>query len=182
VAAPNYFETMLPENESGTHPIVRSSHSEVRLIPRMGVQTKSVLIVDDNFTVRAALRTFVERNMGMQVCATAANGAEAIGKAREYQPDLVLMDLGMPVMNGLDAASAIKKATPNSRIVIFTLYSDTLGKLLASGAGIDLVISKSDGPDALLHGLECLFDLPARNAPRTEGSLSESVACGPGND
>ena len=131
----------------------------------MATPPKTVLIVDDNFTVRAALRAFVERTMGMQVCGSAANGAEAIEKAGECKPDLVLMDLSMPLMNGLDAASAIKRAAPGARIVVFTLYSDPLGKLLATATGVDLVISKSDGPAGLLHGLGSLFEQPTAAAP-----------------
>jgi DNA-binding NarL/FixJ family response regulator len=145
---------------------------DLRQEDMMTSQTKSVLIVDDNFTVRAALRAFVERTMGLLVCASAANGADAIEKASEHKPDLVLMDLSMPVMNGLDAAGAIKKAAPNARIVVFTLYSDTLGKLLASAAGVDLVVSKADGPAGLLHGLETLFGQSFSSPALAETHLS----------
>lgn len=59
----------------------------------------------------------------------------------------------MPVMNGFDAASAIRNAVPEARIVLFTLYSDTLGELLAKAAGVDLVVSKSEGSAGLLSAL-----------------------------
>jgi DNA-binding NarL/FixJ family response regulator len=123
----------------------------------MPAQTQSVLIVDDNFNVRAALRGFVERTLGPQVCSFAADGREAIKRAEEHKPGMVLIDLSMPVMNGLDAASAIRKALPNARIVVFTLYSDVLGELLARAVGVDLVISKSEGTAGLLRALEPLL-------------------------
>ena len=92
--------------------------------------------------------------MGMQVCAWAGNGSEAIKKAEEQRPNLILLDLCMPVMSGLEAASAIRKAVPDARIIMFTLYSDTFAELLAKAAGVDLVISKSQGVAALLDALE----------------------------
>lgn len=127
------------------------------LLPKMPAQTQSVLIVDDNFNVRAALRGFVERTLGLEVCASVGDGLEAIKRAEEHKPDMVLIDLSMPVMNGLDAASAIRKALPNARIVVFTLYSDMLGELLARAVGVDLIISKSEGAAALLRALEPLL-------------------------
>src|SRR5690348_17654032 len=98
----------------------------------MPAQSTSVLIVDDNFNIRAALRAFAERTMGMRVCASAANGVEAVARAEEHRPDLVLIDLSMPMMNGLDAAATIRKAVPHAHIVVFTLFSDNLGQLLRS--------------------------------------------------
>lgn len=91
--------------------------------------------------------------MGMKVCASTANGADAVAKAQERKPDLVLIDLAMPMMNGIDAASAIKKAAPATRIVVFTLYSDSLGELLARATGVDIVVSKTEGATGLLHAL-----------------------------
>ena len=130
----------------------------------MATQPKTVLIVDDNFTVRGALRAFIERTMGMQVCGSGQNGIEAVQKAKEQKPDFILLDLSMPGMNGLDAAAAIRKVAPQARIVVFTLYCDSLGELLAKAAGVDLVLSKADGPAGLLHALEPL--LHERPTPR----------------
>lgn len=132
----------------------------------MPADPKSVLIVDDNFTIRAALRAFIERTMGMQVCGSVANGADAVAKASEEKPNLVLMDLSMPVMNGLEAASAIRKAVPQSTIVIFTLFSDHLGELLARASGVDLIVSKTEGPAGLLHALEPFLTRRAQSSPK----------------
>jgi DNA-binding NarL/FixJ family response regulator len=138
----------------------------------MATRLKSVLIVDDNFNIRGALRAFLERSLGMEVCASARDGSEAIKIAKEQKPDLVLMDLSMPLMNGLEASSAIRKALPDTRIVVFTLYSDTLGKLLAKAAGVDLVISKSDGTAGLLHALGPLLEKPPRSVEPSGQTLN----------
>lgn len=126
----------------------------------MTPKLKSVLIVDDNFSIRAALRAFFERSMGVEVCGWAGDGSAAVRKAQELKPDLVLLDLSMPSMNGLEAASVIRKALPSARIVVFTLYPDTLGQLLAKAAGVDLVISKAEGAAGLLHALGPLLKQP----------------------
>lgn len=137
----------------------------------MSAQTKSVLIVDDNFNIRAALRAFIECTMGMQVCDSAGNGVDAITKASEKKPDLVLIDLSMPVMNGLDAASAIKKALPEAHIVVFTLFSDNLGELLARAAGVDLVVSKTEGAMGLLHALQPFLTRRLQSWPKEPAAI-----------
>jgi len=137
----------------------------------MSAQTKSVLIVDDNFNIRAALRAFIECATGMQVCDSAGNGADAIAKASEKKPDLVLIDLSMPVMNGLEAASAIKKALPQAHIVVFTLFSDNLGELLAKAAGVDLVVSKTEGARGLLHALRPFLTQRLQSWPKEPAAI-----------
>lgn len=129
----------------------------------MATQPKSVLIVDDNSNVRSALHAFMERTMGMFVCDSAQNGIEAIRKAEEQRPNLVLIDLSMPKMNGLDAAVLIRKALPEARIVIFTLFSDSLGELLARAVGVDLIVSKAEGVAGLLRALDPF--LQSRHVP-----------------
>ncbi len=114
---------------------------------------KAVLIVDDSLTVRSAIRRFLEVTMRMQVCGEAADGVEAIQMAGVHKPKLILMDLSMPSMNGVEAASVIKKQFPESRIVVFTLYTDVIGKSMAKAAGVDVVVSKSEGATGLMRAL-----------------------------
>jgi DNA-binding NarL/FixJ family response regulator len=114
---------------------------------------KAVLIVDDNSLLRSALRRFLEQNTDIQVCGEAADGAEAIEKAREFRPGLILMDFSMPALNGLEAAWAIRKVMPDTRIVVFTLYSDMVGQAMAKASGVDLVVSKTEGAAGLLRAL-----------------------------
>lgn len=122
---------------------------------------KSVLVVDDNAGVRRALRVFLEQR-GYRVSGEAIDGVDAIHKAEEQKPDLILMDLAMPNLTGSGAAAVIRKKVPDARIVVFTLYGDALGKHLASKLGVDLVIDKSAGAQGLIEALQPI--LSSRNA------------------
>jgi DNA-binding NarL/FixJ family response regulator len=116
----------------------------------------TALIVDDNDFVRIALRMLLEERTGLRICGEAADGAEAVHKAKGLRPDLVLMDLTMPRMGGAEAASIIKQMLPDTRIVVFTLYSDPDDEDLAKALGADLVVSKSDGVARLLDAVQSL--------------------------
>jgi DNA-binding NarL/FixJ family response regulator len=94
--------------------------------------------------MRRALRRWIEQNPNWKVCAEAPNGAVAIEKVKELLPDLVILDLSMPVMNGLEAARHIKEIAPTTPMVMFTMYvSDALTKD-AQAAGIQCVVSKTE--------------------------------------
>lgn len=80
-----------------------------------------VLIVDDHEAVRRGLRSAVW-GAGWQVCGEATNGREAIAKVRELAPDVVILDVSMPVMGGLEAAPEILKSSPNTKVVAFTMH------------------------------------------------------------
>jgi DNA-binding NarL/FixJ family response regulator len=114
---------------------------------------ETVLIVDDNASIRFALRHFLEKTTRMQVCGEAADGLEAVIKAKSLSPDLILMDVSMPRMNGIEAASVIRKKKPDVRIVAFTLFPHVIGFSLARASGVDLVVSKTDGASGLTDAL-----------------------------
>jgi DNA-binding NarL/FixJ family response regulator len=119
----------------------------------MSGSATTVLIVDDSSLVRTKLRSFLALSPEISVCGEAADGADAIEKANALKPGLILMDLAMPKMNGLQAALAIKRAMPEARIVMFTLHSEAVGKVAKHASGVDLVVSKSEGVDGLLRAL-----------------------------
>jgi DNA-binding NarL/FixJ family response regulator len=128
------------------------------------VPARTILVVDDNPVVRAALGTYFEGSERMKICAEADDGFEAIQKAKLHHPDLVLMDLSMPNMNGIEAASVIKTEAPGSRIVVFTMFPDALGISMARAAGVDLVVPKSKGVRALMESIqEFLADGPSES-------------------
>lgn len=103
----------------------------------------SILIVDDSDEVRAIVRTFLERDATFRVCGEAASGLEAITKAQELKPDLVLLDLKLPGMSGIETATALKGILPKAKLVLFSAYADSMGSSpWASAVGIDLVLSK----------------------------------------
>lgn len=81
--------------------------------------TKRILIVDDSDQLRKALRAALESELGV-TCTEARNGRDAVNRARELNPDLIVLDLSMPVMNGLDAAPHLKRLLPAVPIVMFT--------------------------------------------------------------
>jgi len=110
---------------------------------------KAVLIVDDNRYIRQALCEQFERESDFEVCGEAENGKEAIAKARELHPDLIVLDLSMPVVNGLDAARELKRLMPDVPIIMFTSYCDSSTEQQIRLVGISEVVSKSQ-PAAIL--------------------------------
>jgi len=105
---------------------------------------KTVLIADDNETLRRALCEALARESDFEVCGQAQNGQDAIEKAQQLHPDLIILDLSMPVMNGLDAARALKNLMPSVPIILFTLHPYPFIDAEARSAGVDAVVSKSD--------------------------------------
>jgi DNA-binding NarL/FixJ family response regulator len=118
----------------------------------------SVLIVDDYPAVRSAVRAGLERYPGFSVCGEAADGADAIVKAKTFHPDVVLLDLSMPGLGGAETACALKGLLPPVRIVAFTLYAELLGTSLPSALGINAVIDKLAGIKNLVECLRNLTD------------------------
>ena len=116
---------------------------------------RSILIVDDSEIVRQVVRTFLE-SKGFSVCGEAADGSQAIEKATELTPDLILLDVAMPGMNGVEAASILKAKLPNTPIVLFTMFSDNVGQSLMEALGVNAVVGKPDGMSKLL---ECVNNL-----------------------
>jgi DNA-binding NarL/FixJ family response regulator len=119
--------------------------------------SKNILVVDDSDITRKITRLFLEIQVGFEVCGEAVDGVDAIEKANELKPDLILLDLVMPRMNGIEAASVIKGMMPQISIVLFTMYKETVGKALASAVGIDAVLSKPDGGWKLLECVQTLL-------------------------
>src|SRR5580704_14584836 len=104
------------------------------------VMPKCILLVDDNAVIRRMLRAAFEQP-GWEVCGEAVNGQDAIDKARESKPDLIVLDLSMPIMNGIQAAPVLKRMLPTVPIVLFTLYGSDDLEQAASSAGVAAVVS-----------------------------------------
>src|SRR5260370_19063928 len=111
---------------------------------------KSVLIGEDNGFVGQRLGELFSREPDFEVCAVAENGRKAIEEAKESHPDLILLDLSMPVMNGLDAARALKRLMPEVPIVMFSVYSDSFTEKEARSAGASTLVSKSERMSVLV--------------------------------
>jgi DNA-binding NarL/FixJ family response regulator len=119
---------------------------------------KQILIADDSNTVRRILKMFLQDRKDINVCGEAANGFEAVEKAKILRPDVVLLDLAMPVMNGAEAASLLKKMMPEMHIIVFTMFSENIGRAMTDAIGVDLVLSKPDGMKALVEALDSLLN------------------------
>src|SRR5436305_11386287 len=96
----------------------------------------TILIADDSRIIREALGRLFQKEETFEVCGEAENGQEAIVKAQELHPDLILLDLSMPVMNGLDAARVLKRVMPEVPVIMFSAYSDATTEKAARSAGV----------------------------------------------
>src|SRR3977135_3666114 len=90
------------------------------------VPRRRILVIDDGDCVRDIIRLFLEKE-GFEVCGEAADGVDAIEQAKKLKPDLIVLDLAMPRMNGAEAASILTQAMPMVPIVLLTLYMNVLG-------------------------------------------------------
>jgi DNA-binding NarL/FixJ family response regulator len=111
---------------------------------------KFVLIADDSALVRKGLSELFSREADFEVCGEAENGRKAIQEAQESHPDLILLDLAMPVMNGLDAARALKRLMPEVPIVMFSAHADSFTEKEARSAGVSALLSKFEDMSTLL--------------------------------
>lgn len=120
---------------------------------------KRVLIADDNKNVRRAIRSILTTNWpDLEVCAETADGRETVARAEALQPDLLILDVRMPELNGIEVASVLKKVLPAAKMVLFTMYSDHIGKSLAAAAGVDVILPKVDGLPAFTKAVASLLN------------------------
>lgn len=118
-----------------------------------------ILIVDDSPLIRQSLRTLLQQQPHWVVCGEAENGRDGIDKALLLHPDLVVMDLIMPVMNGIEASRALKRLMPVTPLVMFTTFADSFLTKEALTAGVDAVVPKSEGATALIRSIHTLVSV-----------------------
>src|SRR5262245_24247529 len=118
--------------------------------------TMRILVADDHEVVRHGVRALLEARPGWQVVAEAVDGREAVEKAKRLQPDVIILDIGMPGLNGLDAARQILKAAPKSGILILTMHESeqVVREVLAAGARG--YVLKSDAGRDLVNAVEAV--------------------------
>ena len=134
-----------------------------------------ILVADDHHVVRTGLRALLESKTGWQVCAEAANGREAVQKAGELQPDVAVLDIGMPLLNGVDATRQIRKASPGTEILILTMHDSEHmieGVLEAGARGY---ILKDDADRNLLAAVEALRRHKPYLSPRVSAAVSKGA-------
>jgi two-component system chemotaxis response regulator CheY len=120
---------------------------------------RTALVADDNAAIRQMIVSAFQSN-GFKTIVEAENGREAVELAKEVQPDIITLDLSMPVMNGLEAAAEVHKIIPKTPIILFTLYGDGLSQTEAAKAGISLVLAKTTPLSMLLRMANRLLGVP----------------------
>jgi DNA-binding NarL/FixJ family response regulator len=111
-----------------------------------------ILLADDNAVLRRALRLSIESQTDWKIAGEAEDGQVAVELVRQSSPDVIILDLSMPVMNGLDAARKIRALTPNAYILLFTLHDYPQLAEDARKVGVDEVLSKVSGLDTTVVG------------------------------
>jgi len=111
---------------------------------------KSVLIADDQAMIRQTLCYLFASQQDFEVCGDAENGLEAVEMAQVLRPDLILLDLSMPMMNGIEAACELKRLMPMVPIIVFSEYSDVFSEREARSSGISGIVSKTEHLSVLL--------------------------------
>jgi DNA-binding NarL/FixJ family response regulator len=120
----------------------------------------TVLIVDDHELMRRGVRNLLSSTRGVCVCGEAADGADAVQKVKALKPDLVILDLSMPVMNGIEAARYIRQASPATKIIVYTMH-DSVEDFSNIEVAPDAFLVKSRAASELVSTVQRLLG-PAR--------------------
>jgi len=130
------------------------------------MKTLRILIADDHDLMRRGVKALLQSRAGWEVCGEAHTGREAVSKAEELKPDVVILDISMPDLNGVDAAKRIRKASPDTEVLILSVhYSDQLIRDILE-AGVRGYIVKSDSDRDLVIAVETLANHKPFFTPR----------------
>lgn len=125
--------------------------------PDINPATVKILVADDHEVMRMGIRTLLEARSDWKVCAEASDGREAVTKSRECDPDVIILDISMPAMNGLEAAKAISAAQPSIPIILFSLHlADDLMRKITS-TRVRGAVSKSEAGRDLVDAVETVL-------------------------
>jgi CheY-like chemotaxis protein len=112
---------------------------------------RTVLVADDNPHIRKMLCRMFELEADYDLCAEAENGRQAIELALHHRPDLIILDLSMPIMNGLQAAHELKKLMPKVPIILFTQHAELGNRVGINNLDVDRIVAKSEGSSIMGH-------------------------------
>jgi len=127
-------------------------------VPGVNDGRRTIMLVDDHAIVREGYRSVLQKQPGLQVIAEAADGAEAYRLFKETRPDLLIMDVTMPGIGGIEAIRRIRQLDPNARLLVFTMHQNAAFALQAIRAGARGYVTKSSAPDELVGAV---FDVLA---------------------
>jgi DNA-binding NarL/FixJ family response regulator len=134
-----------------------------------------ILLVDDQNIVRNLLGALIKNTTGMEVVAEAENGLTAIKLARQFEPDVIVMDIIMPELNGIDATCRIVEEFPGTKVIALSMYSDehmVAGMLEAGASGYLL---KDQMFEELIISIRTVLDNEVYLSPQIEGSVSKDI-------
>ena len=131
-----------------------------------------ILVADDHQVVRTGLRALLESKAGWQVCAEAANGREAVEKASSFRPDVAVLDIGMPLLNGVEATRQIRKVSPETEVLILTMHDSEQMIQGVLDAGARGYILKDDADRNLLAAVEAV----RKHKPYLSSRVSAAVS------
>ncbi|AZN41693.1 response regulator [Paenibacillus albus] len=138
--------------------------------------TIKLLLADDHAMVRKGLHVFLGTQTDMTLVGEAATGLEVLEKAALLQPDIVLMDLNMPVLNGIEAAKRLKSSHPDIKVIVLTSFSDQDHVLPAIRAGARGYLLKDVEPDELAQAIRRVFQGQVELHPSVTGQLMDIMA------
>jgi len=116
-----------------------------------------ILVADDQECIRQGIRALIEASPGLEVCGEAVNGEEAVQKTIEMQPDLVVLDITMPVMNGLDAAKMIRSCSPDTPILIVSIHNIETMIEDAKRIGVQGFVAKAQASELLVDAIQSIM-------------------------
>src|SRR5207245_10434526 len=134
-----------------------------------------ILVDDDHQVVRTGLRALLESKTGWQVCAEASNGREAVEKAGQLKPDVAVLDIGMPLLNGVEATRQIRKLSPQTEILILTMHDSELLVQEVLGAGAHGYILKDEADRNLVAAVDGLRRHKPYLSSRVSGTASKTA-------
>ena len=135
-----------------------------------------ILIADDHAMLRKGLRTAIEPHHGWEVCGEATTGLEAYEQTKLLEPDLVILDVSMPILNGLEVAHRISMSMPAVKILLFTMHNSPQFAKDVSKSGAHGYVCKASGEELLTQAMETVLE--GENFFDTDGLRAKSLANG----
>lgn len=135
-----------------------------------------IMLADDHAILREGLRGLLEKHRGFEVVADAADGRTAVVLARRHQPDVIVMDISMPGMNGAEATRQLAKELPRTRVVALSVHVDRRYVESMLGAGAAAYLRKDCVSEELIHAIECVMRGDVYISPKIVALMSKHIA------